>query len=227
MSTKQLTIVEECLLLGLDDETGRLHCGAHSQIAHGAALLGELLLEGRIQLVQEGKKTFVEPVAGAEAPEDPVLASAFTRILEAKRRAQTSSWVARFAGTQPLRALCEGLYRKGILKVQEEQFLLFFKRKIFPERDPGPEREIESRLDGVLRGTREPDDRTLLLLSIAWNGKLLGGLYSAKELKEWKPRVEALEEGQVMGKAAKSVITAQAAAVNAAVTAAIVTTVIN
>lgn len=215
-----LTLAEECLLLALHDERGTLLSGTHIDVVLGAAILGELILGGSVEVVREGRKAFAVLPAGAPAPEDPILRDAQGRIRQSHRRERVLTWVRRLQGGRKARhAVARGLCRRGILKAEEEEFLVFWRRQTYPERDPRPERALVRRIRTALEGRGQVDPRTATLVSIAHRGGLLRALYPRKELRSLGSRLEQLEAGEACGEAVRQAVEAAQAAVLAAVIA--------
>jgi golgi phosphoprotein 3 len=154
---------------------GARSSGELPSAAIGGAILGELLLEKRIRLDgksgrssgAEPKNPFVELVDD-EPPGCPVLDEALERIALAARRGRVGDWVSRFANRRNVhRHIAEQLCRRGILREDEESVLLFFKRKIYPEVNPVPERKLLDRLEKAVFGDESVDDRTAMLVVLA------------------------------------------------------------
>jgi len=226
-----LRLHHELLLLALHDEKGTIAFGRMLSIGLGGALLGELLLEGRVELRPEGRKgrPLVTVVSRATFG-DPVLDEGLRKLVDAKRRGNPQSTVGSLSRIKDLRnrtavALC----RQGILRENEESVLLIFKRRVFPTLDAGPERELITRIREAIE---EPDavvaPRTALLVQLARSTGVLRALYSAKELKARKARLEAIKPEAGAGaeateaaiEAAEAAMVAVMAATTAATTAA-------
>ena len=109
--------------------------------------------------------------------------------------------------------MCE----RGILKADEKQLLVIFKRRIYPEIDPGPEHEIIERLRVAIFGDeREVEPRTVVLASLAKAVGLLNPIFGRKELKPHRQRLVSLAHGDLVGKATADAVAAVQAAVAAA-----------
>ena len=92
--------------------------------------------------------------------------------------------------------------------------MLLFTRKIYPEVNPGPERELIRRLEhAIFTDTRDIDPRTVVLLSLANSTGLLKVVFDKKELKGRKARIKQIVNGEITGKAATEAIQAMQAAV--------------
>ncbi len=208
-----LFLHEEILLLALKDKTGTIDWKAgHFGFALGGAMLTELLLAGCIE-VEEGKKPFVNVVDDAPLG-DPLLDESLDKIATAKRRKQLSHWLPVLAHTPKLmHRVAAELCRKDVLKEDEGKVLFFFKRKIYPELNPEPERRLIERLrEAIFTDTAEVDSRTMLLISLANAVGLLNIPFDAKELKKRKDRIEHIVTNEQFGEAAMQAIRAAQAA---------------
>ncbi|MCK5618661.1 MAG: GPP34 family phosphoprotein, partial [Candidatus Krumholzibacteria bacterium] len=105
-----------------------------------------------------------------------------------------------------------------ILRADEDKVLMIFSRKIYPEIDPEPEREIIDRLsDAIFTDTQDVDPRTVVLLSLAKSADILKVNFDKKKLKTRKKRIEQVVNGEMTGKATKDAIAAMQAAVMVAI----------
>jgi hypothetical protein len=209
-----LFLHEEILLLALRDKEGTIASGTMYQYAIGAAVLAELLLSKRIEVDQSSKRKLVNLVSPSPLG-DSLIDECLQKVISAKRRAVLQTWVSRFAGVKNLKhRAAQQLCRRGILRVDEDKVLLLFKRKIYPEVNPGPERELIRRLEhAIFTDTRDIDPRTVVLLSLANSTGLLKVVFDKKELKGRKARIKQIVNGEIMGKAATEAIHAMQAAV--------------
>jgi Golgi phosphoprotein 3 len=202
-----LKLHEEVLLLSVQAR-GRMEPVLY-RYPIAAALIAELSLEGRIQFDETGKKPFIELVDPAPH-EDPVMNECIVRLRDAKRRAQISTWLTRFAGMKNLVPnVAKRLCRMGILRTAEEKVLLLFTRKLYPEVDPKPERELIERLRAaIFKDGTSVDSRTAVLVALANSAELLPRIFDKKDLKRRKARIEALASGDLLGEATKQAIAA-------------------
>lgn len=220
---RPLLLHHELLLLALCDRKGTLAFGQLVHLGLGGALLTELLLAGKVEVVKEGgrrAKEFVE-VRDRAPTGDPILDAALARIRDAKRRASPAATVSRLGGMKNLRHdVARELCRRGVLRAAEDQVLRLFRRRVYPTLDPGPERELVGRIRGVLEEGRPPDQRTAAILALADATGTLRALYDRRALRGLKPRLKEVEKVDVGGRAARQAIAAAQAAVAAAVAAA-------
>jgi hypothetical protein len=209
-----LYLHEEIMLLALRDEEGTIAAGPTYQYAIGAAVLSELLLSQRITVDQSKKKKLVDLVSSTPLGE-PLLDHCLEKITAAKRRAALQTWVSRFAGVKKLKHLvAQRLCQRGILRDDEDKVLLIFTRKIYPEVNPEPERELIERLrNAIFTDASDIDPRTVVLVSLANAASLLNIVFDKKMLKKRKKRIEQIVNGEITGKAAQEAIQAMQAAV--------------
>jgi len=209
-----LFLHEEIMLLALRDEQGTIASGTMYQYAIGAAVLAELLLNKRIAVGEPRRKKLVDLISSQPFGE-PLIDQCLEKICNAKRRASLQMWVSRFAGVKNLKhrvalQLCE----RGILRASEDKILLLFARKIYPEINPEPERNLIERLrQAIFTDSRDVDSRTVVLVSLANSTGLLKVVFDKKELKGRKARIKEISDGEITGKAAKEAIEAMQAAV--------------
>ncbi len=214
MPNSKLFLHEEVLLLALRDEEGTVASGTWYTMALGGAILAELLLQKRISVETERKKQFAKLVNSKKLGDD-VLNEAIEKLSTATRRATLQTWTGRFANIKNLKhRVANALCKRGILRADEKQILLFFTQRIYPERDGKPEKEIIEQLRrAVFTNTREVLPRTVVLLSLADSSGLLKVIFDKKKLRGRKDRIEKLVNGEVLGQATKEAIQAAQAAV--------------
>jgi len=226
MKTDGLAIHEEILLLALRNDTGTVAGGATYAYAIGAAIVAELVLRGRVELDTSGRRPLAQVVDRAPLGE-PLLDEALQRMADAKRRAALPTWVQRLGHLRRLKhRVAQGLVDRGILRADEVRVLGIFPRTVYPEVDPAPEREIVARLErAVFIDGTEVAPRTVVLLSVANAAGLLRQVLDRKRLKTRKRRIEAVVNGEAMGRATREAIqAAHAAAAMAAIMPAIIAT---
>ncbi|MCG3125211.1 MAG: hypothetical protein CHACPFDD_00026 [Phycisphaerae bacterium] len=216
-SAAGLYLHEELLLLALKDEEGTVEFSASGGLPFALAggVLAELVLAGRISIEPSGKHIVTS--LGSRPIGDPLLDETAQRIHTATRRKNASTWVQSIAATRELRhRIARGLCARGILAEVDDKVLLIFPRRRYPQRDQAPEDALVHRIRTVVAGSIEPDVRTVLLLSLAKGGGLLDPVFSRRELRAHKRRIEALVKGNELGGAVRSAIQAVQAAMTIA-----------
>lgn len=204
-ATQSLTLPEEILLLALKDQEGTIASGVWWTYGVGGAILAELLLHRRIAIVDKKVN-----VVDATPIGDALLDEALATIAAAKRRAAPSSWASRFAGMKELKKrLAEPLVRRGVLRLDEDQVLWIFTRKIYPEVDPKPEKALIARLEKAIAGdATNVDPRTVTTIAIANAIGALKVVFPKPFLKERKARLKAIATGDASSKAVQDAIAA-------------------
>ncbi len=218
MKNEPLFFYEELLLLALQDEKGKLFFGALALPAIAGGIVAELLFRRKIELNTVRRKQYVR-LLDASPMGDSVLDSVLDRINSAGRPATIQVWVGRIARFKRLMHQVAGqLCDKGLLRMESRQVLLFFKQRLYPERDPRPEREMIERMrSAIFTRAGEVDARTTVLVSLAKGANFLGYVFDKRKLKERKARIEQIVNGEACGAATKEAIQAMQAAVMAAV----------
>lgn len=223
MPTPTLRLYHELLLLALADDSGKVAFGGMLTYGLGGAILTELLLEERLEIVEEGtrfKRRFVQ-VTNPRRIGEPVLDAALTKVREAKRRASPSTMVSRFGQKRQLRhEIAHELCRAGVLRETEQQILLLFRRRLYPTIDSRPERALIKRVRDTLDVGKKPTDRTAALIGLASASGSLAAIYDRKALRALKPRLKTIAESSAGSRAVREAIAAAQAAVTAAVVAA-------
>lgn len=224
---KPLFLYEEIMLLALRDEEGTIATGFPEQVVAGA-ILAELLLDCRIS-VEDTRKQLVD-LQNKKQTGDPIIDECLERMAAGKRRASLQTWVSRLAGTKNLRhKVARQLCDRGILRADEDKVLFIFKRRVYPEIDPLPEKKIVDRLRAAIFTDHDQlDPRTVVLISLANGSDLLRQTFGRREVRTRQKRIEQIANGELTGKATKEVIAAcQTAVMVAAIMPAIVSTTIH
>lgn len=210
----KLFLHEEITLLALRDKEGTFQIGATYDYAIGGAVLAELLLNERVTVEEtRGKK-----LANLISPEplgDPIIDECLQKVRCAKRRASLQTWVARFARVKRLRLrIGEQMCRRGILRADEDKILWIFTRRVYPEVDPAPERQLIDRMrKAIFTDRQDIDPRTVILISLAKSAGLLPVVFDKKKLRSRKARIERIVNGEVSGTATNEAIEAMRAAI--------------
>ena len=204
---KPLFLYEEIMLLALRDEEGTIATGYPEYVVAGA-ILAELLLDRRIS-IDDTRKQLVD-VQNRKPTGDPILDECLGRLAAGKRRGSLQTWVSRLAGTKDLRhKVARRLCDRGILRADKDKVLFVFKRRIYPEMDPSPEKKVVDQLRTAIFTDRgQLDPRTVVLISLANGGDLLNQTFGRKEVKARTKRIEHIVNGELTGKATKEVIAA-------------------
>ena len=197
MGRGRLHLHEQLLLLVLRDRKGTLDYRAgHYNLAMGGAILAELALSDRISIGRD-RKAFVEPVRMARRAGNDILDEAFARVREARRNRRAYMWVTNFGSMKRLRhRTAVGLCRRGILRTEESEIMLLFRRKVYPTLDPGPERDLVARLREAITGGSEVEPALGVVLALLNVTGAIRIHFDRRELRPHRKRLKEIGAGQ-------------------------------
>ncbi len=221
MTREDLYLHEEFMLLALREDAGTVATSGSIEYPLAAAAITELLLQKRITLEPESEKKDKPLVRLTDSRRlgDPVLDEAIKLISEQNSRKPLTDWVRKLARMKDLKARTAlQLCRRGILRADEDKVLGIFTRKIYPEIDPGPERQLVERLRGAIFGEQpEVDPRDAILVALGHQTHLLRTKFDKADLKPRQERIKRIAEGSHTARATKEVVDAVNAAIMVAV----------
>lgn len=210
----ELLLPEKILLIALRDEEGTVSWQAsYFEYALGGALIAELLLRGRIRVVEQGRRKEVRCVERKPVGHT-LLDECLAQIADSDKVRDLNHWVSAFVGIRHLKQrVAEHLCERGILKTEKEKILFLFSRTVYPEMDHVPEQHLIGRLREAILGTStQVDARTAVLVSLASEAGLLSIPLTKAELQQGKERIEGMKQGDLIGEATADVIQAAMAA---------------
>ena len=219
-----LHVYQQLLLLLLKDKEGTVFSGIFYQQALAGAMIADLLLSRHIDITKIRRSRLINLINSNQTGDD-LLDECISKIKNAKRPATIQTWISRFSSLKSLKNRAAiSLVRKGILHMDEDKVLFIFRRKIYPETDHEPEREIIGNLQQAIFSDEDKlDPRTLVLLALCHSASVLRYLFDKNDLKSRKKRIEKIAAGEVTGLATKEVIQAvQTAIMIAAIMPAII-----
>lgn len=195
-----LSFAEEILLLLLDDRNGRLMPVSEWTVksALAGAVLMDLALANKIDTDLEKLMVVDGTPTG-----DPILDPVLKRIADEKETHDAKTWVHAIADDadgirdQALARLVE----RGILERQDERFLWVFRTRRYPTIDGRAEREVKSRIIGVLLSDEIPDPHDIVLICLVDACGIFDNLLSARELEAARPRIEQVRKLDLIGQA--------------------------
>ena len=212
-----LRIVEEIVLLLLRDEDGRFINVPTWSIDYAIAggVLMDLAMENRIDTDLENL-ILIDASPLNDSLLDPVLVE-----IEAGEKSTTRYWVENTA--QNAYAIREEalsrLITQGILEPTEDRFLWVFRSRRYPMIDGKAEREVKSRIMGVLFSDEIPDPRDVTIICLAEACGIFGELLTEEELEKASDRIEQVRKldliGQAMSRAIYDIEVSVAASVQA------------
>ncbi|MBV6652385.1 MAG: GPP34 family phosphoprotein [Mameliella sp.] len=194
----ELYLHESIVLISLDDEKGNFtNAGGYIYYAFGAALLMDLVLEGRIKL-EEGQ---VQLKTNA-ITESRALNFLIERIQGSKKPKLAQNWIHDFVqkSTQLQKLAVEKLVQQGILEQTQGKVMWVFTVDRYPTRNAVPENELRNRLKTLmLDESATPDKKERMLLAIILKCELYNEVLQDKsQRKKAKARLAQLTEGSIM-----------------------------
>lgn len=190
MTTAQLTLPQELVLLATDESSGkRLISAQTAKLALAGAILAELAIQGAVT-VDRGTvlSTGLTPSA---------CTSQAQRIAQA-RPTKAKNWVRKLTNSKSWQEACIELSELGILSQGQSTF---FGSARFPALTPEPEQQLRSAIQNTLNGTA-PTERIAAAISLLQASGLLRKLFPGTDRK----RVKEIVEGQWASKAVKAAI---------------------
>ncbi len=203
-----LNIAEQILLISLDDATGEaapLPMGVLDTVLAGALLM-DLVFAAGLKLSSPGLK-----LALASPLKDPLLNEVLGILKEegldmypidgAIRKLSSPHW-------EWNRKLAERLVDRHILEAHEERQLWFFKTKLYPMVDGGPERTCREHMRELLLGEKTVSEpRDLILISLLARSGLLDQILSQAERVHSQAKIEAiLQQNHTLDEAIQAII---------------------
>ena len=195
-----LTFVEEILLLLLDDETGAMKRVAPNvmELLVAGAILMDLALRGRLDCdLQKMVVVDATPVG------EHILDGPLAEIAGADDEADPRTWVVRLSARSKniQEAALKRLVERGILRVEDRNFLWVFGSRRYPMVDDREEREVKLRILDVLLSDRIPAPRDVALICLADASNAFQVILSPQELRNAAARIELVRGFDLIGQA--------------------------
>jgi hypothetical protein len=210
-----MNLAEEFTLLAYDEHGTPVTDGTHLDNGLGGAVLLDLALAGRVDVVDR-RVAVLDPAPTG----DPLLDEALALIAAEKGR-RPGHWVTKLAKrTRPL--VLARLVDQGVLTVQKDRVLGVFPRTKYPAAQGGePPAEVETRrrLEAAMAGDGPVDPRTAALCALVAATDLDRKVFGGMDRKRVKARLKEVSEGAWAAAAVRKVIADIQAAVMAAIVA--------
>jgi len=214
------TLPHQLLLLELDDETGK-SLQKDSLLAHYGvcgAMIAELMWQDR--LVPAAADRFVLRSTRPPPPCDSIRLA--EERLSETRPYKLQACMGRLRLRPLRRALLAELVDAGALRLEEQRFLVVFRRRRWHPTPDSPEQTYIEHLRAYIRTVEhsQPPGREDLMLSLLRATKLLAVVWTEAELEGLRAAIDARTERAPIGrKVHEAVVAARAAAAAAAAAA--------
>ncbi len=210
------------MLLSLDDESGATKDWSSTGWGVAGGILLDLVLAGRVA-VRDGRLE----VADRTPTGVPLLDGRLERITDwtgGGSRKKASDWLAKDQA-KSVRAAVESLCGRGLVTEERIRVLGLFPVRRYPEADGSVEREVRERLESVVVGGADPDERTAGLVSVLHAAGLHRQAFPGLPRKRVEPRMAGIAGGNWAGDSVRRAIRDVQTAVAVATTITVVTTV--
>lgn len=195
MAYERLTLPEEFLLLGWEDQRGwNRYTDNLAMLLAGATIL-ELVLEERVSVTDDRLHA-----TGTDTGH-PTLDLALERIRGSRRPRTTKSWVQRLGNRPGLkRSVMQHLAGRGVLRQERRRLLGLFPVTRYPVADHQRVAWTRERVTRTLTGSEPVDDPRDAALGglVHPAGRLLRFLVPREQRRAAKQRAKALSKGEAM-----------------------------
>ena len=211
-----MSLAEEFLLLAYDEDGTPLTDGTHLDNGLGGALLLELALAGRVDVVDK-RVVVLDPGATGDLLADEALA----RIDAEPKARKPGHWVTKLSKRARPRIL-EKLVGDGVLTVEKDRVLWVFPRTKYPSANgepPAVEAEARRRMRDAILGSGPVEPRTAALCALVAATELDREVLRGLDRKRVKTRLKEIGEGAWAAQAVRKTIEEIQAAVMIAIVA--------
>ena len=188
-----MNLAVELTLLAYDDDGTPLTDATHLDNGLGGALLLELALAERVDVVDR-RVVVLDPSPTGDALVDEALAL----IVAEEKSRKPGHWVSKFAKKTRPRVL-DRLVADGVLTVEKDKVLGVFPRTKFPAAggvEPAAEVEARARMRAAVLGTGAVHPRTAALCALVAATDLDRKVFAELDLKRVKARLKEIGDGE-------------------------------
>ncbi|MBW4634721.1 MAG: GPP34 family phosphoprotein [Iphinoe sp. HA4291-MV1] len=214
-------LAQDLMLLALNNQTGKIRFSASSALSYslmGAVLL-DLVLQGKL-IIDHNSLIVVD----ANTTGDDFFDQCLNEVLTAQRPRMVNFWVkhwgSKYSGFQ--KVVLQNLVELGVLTQQEQRVLWIFRVQRYFLTDASIQRAIIDRVRAAVLENIGLHSRTAALMSLIQACQLTDSLFTPEERRKARPRIQAIANGELVGKAVSDTVAGVQAALSASMTAAIV-----
>ena len=195
MEIRRYTLREQIMAISLDEAQGTI-AGPCPIPLMNAAALAELLLRGRLCLAGDDVR-----ILDHSRTHDPILDGTLRAVAGVEPR-RLSCWVRTLHNVPPVPrdVILTRLVTGGLLSLEEGIQMGLTSLDARPTRSTVMFRDLEALVRAALHSSRQPDDRTCVLVSLLDVGKLTSRLLAKAEACSTRSRAIALIEDCALAK---------------------------
>jgi hypothetical protein len=198
-----MNLVEEFTLLAYDDEGRQVIGTGGLGYALGGTLLAELVLAGRIGVI-DGEVRVVDPAPVGDEMVDGALAP----IVGEGRGREPLHWVRRLGpAARPM--VLNHLVAGGVLRAEHSRVLLVFPRVRYPSAygaEPPARAETRTRLRAAVEGTGAVDARTAALCALIEAAGMEKAAFPGMDRRELRTRLAEISQADWAAAAVRTAI---------------------
>jgi golgi phosphoprotein 3 len=191
-----MLLYEELLLLALDNKKGQILFAASSALpfALAAAILAELYLQGRINIIDQKVLVVDQRSTGI-----PILDESLEIIVSLHKDKNMEYWIGNLTNRieKLQEKMIENLVQLGILQKEEHKFI-FIPYYRYPEYDSRPELDLRSKLNQVINENSTPQEHIYLLLVMIKACSLINAVFEPQNRKTAKNRLKELIDNKII-----------------------------
>ena len=218
-----LTLSEQLLLLGLNDEKGSVVFSASTALPYGlaGAILLELFFMNRISIKDNKVK-----LQNADKTNNEILDDALKLIRSSKKQRDTKYWIQLFQSKlkKLQERLAEQLVAKKVLSREAHSFMWLINYNRYPTHNELPEQNVRERIKSIVLKRAEPTDEEVSLISLIKVCELTNEIFEKSERKKAKAQIEKIVAKQSVSSAISSTMDEIMTAIMVIIIASTVTT---
>lgn len=198
-----ITLAEEITLLSLDDESGALKRRQSAGWAVAGALLLELVMLERVSVSSKYLQLVDTSPTGEKLLDGRI--ELMDTWLRGKKMRRVTDWLTKDQA-RVVAAVVSRLAERGVVGEERHKALGIFPVRLYPEVDGEVERALRERLEAVVLGGAEPDERTAGLVALIHSAKLHALAFPGRPRKEISARMAEIADGQWAAESVRAAI---------------------